>query len=223
MLSLAALADTMTAERTASSTASGLPREARLWIDGVGCWLVWLPERLTIGGPQPASSDRRRADLPLLADLRRCHAAIERAGEQYRLIPTGPSTINGETIEDETGLRSGDEISLGAEVRFQFTIPTQLSNSARLVCTSGHRPEQRIDGIILLEQMCQLGPREDHHIVCPHSEDSFVLFQKRGEVWCRSSEEWTLDGTQMNGSAKLNDGAVVAGESLQFRVELRSA
>lgn len=212
-------AATMSTREARSRIDGRLPQAVRLWIDGVGCWLVWLPERMTIGGPAVVGRSSA-ADLPLLADLQRVHATIERGDEQYRLASHGPATINGLAIEGEAGLRSGDEIALNDNVRLELTIPTQLSNTARLVCTSGHRPEQRIDGVVLLEQMCQLGPQDDHHIVCPRAESSFVLFKKGEALWCRSSQEWTLQGRSVSGAAPLEHGALVATESLSFRLEI---
>jgi hypothetical protein len=117
------------------------------------------------------------------------------------------------------GLRSGDEISLGCDVRLQFDIPSPLSNTARLVCTSGHRPEERLDGLILMEQVCQLGPQPDHHIVCPHAAAPLILFKKGPALWCRSPQEWTLNGRPLTGSAALSHGVVVATETLSFRLE----
>lgn len=208
-------------------------QQARLWIDGVGCWLLWLPESLTIGGPQPLDRSLTIADLPLLADLKRRHATILRSGDSYHLISHGHASLgNGAhsasapgqapqlSEESRLELRSGIEFTLGRDVRWQFVIPTPLSNSARLVCTSGHRPAERIDGVILLEQLCQLGPHPDHHIHCPRADTSLILYRKGGQLWCRSPQQWTLNGQPVTGSALLADGAVAATETLSFRLEV---
>lgn len=221
----------MTVVRPAANDSTRMLREVRLWIDGVGCWLVWLPETLTIGGPRRLdSTSPAAADLSLLADLRAKHAAIERCGEEYRLTTFGLAA-NSETARfsherDVSGsshlLRSGDEFTLGVHVRFQFSIPTPLSNTARLICASGHRPSERIDGVILLEQMCQLGPQPDHHITCPRAESPLILFCKGGGLWCRSPQAWTLDGRTVTAPAALHNGAVVATDTLSFRLEVNS-
>jgi hypothetical protein len=222
----------MTSPRPSRRETTETLREARLWIDGVGCWLVWLPESLTIGGPQPLDRTQPVADLALLADLKRQHATIGRSGEQYHLTAMGPVALNGHAVaagangDTNAGgirhdLKAGDELTLGGDVRWQFTIPTPLSNTARLICTSGHRPTERIDGVILLEQFCQLGPQPDHHIVCPRAEAPLILFRKGGQLWCRSPQEWTLDGRSIAGSAALLAGAVAATETLSFRLEVR--
>ena len=153
--------------------------------------------------------------MALFADLRSRHAAIERDGENYALTQFGTDAGS-----IRHALRSGDEFTLGPDVRFQFTLPTPLSNTARLVCTSGHRPQERIDGIILLEQVCQLGPQPDHHIVCQKAESPLILFRKGAGLWCRSPQAWTLDGRPVTGAAVLSNGAVVATETLSFRLEL---
>ncbi|MFV0445219.1 MAG: hypothetical protein ACK5Q5_16705, partial [Planctomycetaceae bacterium] len=72
----------MTDARVTANDPTETLREVRLWIDGVGCWMLWLPEVMTIGGPhRRGSMASLAADLPLLADLRSRHATIERIGE----------------------------------------------------------------------------------------------------------------------------------------------
>ena len=116
-------------------------------------------------------------------------------------------------------LKSGDKLTLGRDVNFQFTIPTALSNSARLVNTSGHHPLGRIDGVILMEQVCQIGPRADHHIICPQADSELILYRKGDALWCRSPQEWKLNGRTATGSAELNHNAIVETETLSFRLE----
>jgi hypothetical protein len=211
----------MTRDRDHTTQRPQSAREARLWIDGVGTWLVWLPERLTIGGPQPIGSSRPAADLPLFADLVRLHAEVQRTGEHYRLLLRGPGAVGATKLDRETYLRSGDEFVLGEDVRWRFRLPSPLSASAVIDFLSGHRPAERIDGIVLLEQSCLIGPGRDHHIDCPRSESSLVLFRREGGLWCRSPQQWTLQGRPITGAAPLADGSIVATETLQFRVELR--
>ena len=57
-----------------------------LWIDGVGSWIAFPGEQVTIGGPVQPGSSQPAADLCVLANLRRLHATIERTGETYRLL-----------------------------------------------------------------------------------------------------------------------------------------
>ncbi|MEZ6067342.1 MAG: FHA domain-containing protein [Planctomycetaceae bacterium] len=209
----------MTSDRHSPPAFQPKPAAARLWIDGVGTWVIWMDERYTIGGPTPPGRLQAAADLPLLADLSRVHAAIERAGEQYRLTLLGDGGVVGRPESGEQWLRSGDELRLGRDVRLKFEQPSPLSLSARLAVTSGHRPPQRIDGVVLLEQACLLGPGSDQHIVCPRAKVNFVLYRKGTALWCRCPEQWKLDGSAVSGAAELFNGSFVSHDSLSFRLE----
>ena len=191
-----------------------------LWIDGVGCWLVSLSESLTIGGPAPSGSTGEAADLKLLADLSRQHAAITRSGESFVLTANGPTSVSGKQAEGPVVLRDGDLIELGSGVRLTFRQPSALSASARLEFTSGHRPAKRIDGVILMDQTCLMGPSEDCHIVCPHWEQTVVMFLRNGKLSCRSDEELFVNGSPIESSAPIRDGTVITGAELRLRAEL---
>ncbi len=192
---------------------------ARLWIDGVGTWRIWLGHRLTIGGPGPSDPHRKGADLALLADLKRLHAEVIRCGEHYRLSLAGAGSINAEPVAGDAFLRSGDMIQLGEDVRLFFRIPSPLSASAVVEFASSHRPGERIDGLVLFEQTCLLGASSDHHILCPESECPVVLFLRAGRFWCRSRKPWHLNGHPCQEAAPVHDGALIATESLSFRIE----
>ena len=53
------------------------PSQYLLWIDGVGGFLVCLSHRVTLGQANPESA----VDIPLLADVSRHHATIQRDPE----------------------------------------------------------------------------------------------------------------------------------------------
>lgn len=197
------------------------PREARLWIDGVGCWMLWLTDRLTIGGPQQSDSSRSPADLQLFADLPRKAVALERVQENYRLTSDCPAAVNGRPCGPQTFLRHRDEITLGRDVRLGFELPTPLSASAKVAFLSGHRPAERIEGIVLLQETCLIGSGAEHHIPCRDLSSPVVIFRKHGQLWCRCREEWRLDGRAARDAQELRDGCLVNTENLLFRVELR--
>lgn len=211
----------MSPSRAESRSPASPPREARLWIDGVGTWLLWLPERLSIGGPPALTSSCPPADLPLLADLARIHATIHRHPDYYLLALERDGMVNGRPVGREVLLRGGEEITLGRDVRLRFEVPSPLSASARVTFLSGHRPVERIDGLVLLAETCLLGAAPDHHIVCPEVATPVVLYRKGGGLWCRSSEEWRLEGRSLTGAAPLGPGVLVASESMTFRIEMR--
>ncbi|MEO2014201.1 MAG: FHA domain-containing protein [Fuerstiella sp.] len=187
-----------------------------LWIDGVGAWQLCVGESFIVGAP---SFEKQSADIALLANISRMHASIERNSEEWRLTAHQPTTVSGRTVEQDTALRSGDEIRLAERVRLGFRIPSILSTSAVIDFESDHRPSHSVDGIILLADHCLLGPRRDHHIFCTHWPDVVVLFSNEGNLRCRSKAALSVDGRVAADSIELNHGCVVTGEDLRFRVE----
>ncbi|REJ94216.1 MAG: hypothetical protein DWQ34_09055 [Planctomycetota bacterium] len=195
-------------------------RSQRLfWIDGVGCWLVSLGESLSIGGPAPSGSTGEAADLRLLADLSRRHATLTRSGESFVLTADAPASVNANRVNGPVVLKDGDLIELGSGVELTFRQPSALSASARLEFTSGHRPARRIDGVILMDQTCLLGPEEDCHIVCPHWEQKVIVFRRDGKIYCKSNAELFVNGGPVESAAPIRDGSVISGAELRFRAE----
>ncbi|MEO2024548.1 MAG: FHA domain-containing protein [Fuerstiella sp.] len=187
-----------------------------LWIDGVGAWQLCVGESFIVGAP---SFEKKSADIALLANISRIHASIKRNSEEWRLTAHQPTTVSGRTVEQDTVLRSGDEIRLAERVRLGFRIPSILSTSAVIDFESDHRPSHSVDGIILLADHCLLGPRRDHHIRCTHWPDVVVLFLNEGKLRCRSKAALSVDGQVAADSIELKHGCVVTGEELRFRVE----
>jgi hypothetical protein len=206
-----------------------------LWIDGVGCWLVCTKDRLTIGGPSATSSRDDGADLKLLADLSRVHAAIERSGESYWLSGASAASVDGASVTERAVLRDQSQIALGpaGAVQLRFRQPNPLSLSARIEFVSGHRPVRRVDGIVMMEQSCLIGPGDDCHIVCPDWEQTVILFRRDGKLWCKAARDQSaqsaaaqqlfVNGCEVAGDAGIRDGSVVTGPELRFRVEFAHA
>jgi hypothetical protein len=187
-----------------------------LWIDGVGCYQIVGHDRVSIGSH---TTDRAGADIRLLAPLNRQQAVVARSGEGYYL-ETEDSTPRASEPKEGRLLRSGDTFEIGGGVRLRMRMPNSLSRTAVLEFVSPHRPVKRVDGVILLEQVCILGPAEDAHVRCPHWQNPLVLFQRNGELWCKGASGMTLNGEPKNGEFSLTDGAVVTGDDLRLRVEL---
>lgn len=183
----------------------------RLWIDGVGCWLLWFRNQLTFGNAAPASDDVQR--FRLLADLRTRHASWFRTADSNFLQPAGPAAVNGIQLEREAVLRSGDRIQLGQDVILKFTAPSPLSPAAVIRIESDHRAADRYDGLVLFEETCLIGPGEQCHIRCENWDETIILFERDGQLWWR---------VQQPGSpaAAVEDGAVIAGEHWRMRFEL---
>ena len=201
-----------------------------LWIDGVGCYRLCLSDRVSIGGSEPmaskftaekATTGSEPANLALLSDLKRQHAAIVRMGEGYVLEAHGAARVAGREVLGRAGLRDGAIIELGRTVRLRFRQPSALSLSARVDFLSDHRPTQAVDGIVLLAETCLLGPGEENHIVCPDWPGTVLLVRQGSELWCRSRAELSVNGQRLEKGRRLDSGDVVSGEVLRFRIEER--
>ena len=190
-----------------------------VWIDGVGCWIAFPGERVTIGGPVEPGSSRPAADLCVLANLRRQHGTIQRLGEAYQL-----QTVDG---DDQRLLTDGEEISLGGQFSMQIRLPSVLSRTATLVPANlswprmfaGPNTPVSVDGLVLLEEVCLLGQGADAHIPCPDWEETVVLYRRNGQLWCRSQQALEVDGHEQSDGGALSNGSVVEGEGWRFRVE----
>lgn len=190
-------------------------RGKTLWIDGVGCYWLCLNDRVSIGGPDPVAP----ADIALLSDLKRQHAAIVRKREGYLLEARGTARVSGREMADRAGLNDGTIIELGQTVRLRFRQPSALSLSACIEFLSDHRPTHAVDGVVLLADTGLLGPGEENHIICPDWLDTVLLVQKGGELWCRSRADLSVNGQPLGNGRRLASGDVVSGEELRFRIE----
>ena len=214
----------MSAVMTTSPTATPQADSQRflLWIDGVGGYLLCLGERITIGGP---ADPEQQSDLTLLANLSRKHATISRAGEGYVFEPHGSASLGRRAVSETTPLADGYTIRLGGNVELRFRLPSVLSNAAALEFLSDHRPVYSVDGVIMMEETCLIGPGRDQHIVCPQWSESIVLFRRdrgsdRGEFWCKSRTPLAIDGKAASDGGPIEPGAVVSsGAEVRFRLE----
>lgn len=187
-----------------------------LWIDGVGAWQLYVGTSFTIGAP---TFESRSADITLLANISRRHAALHYDADQWSVTADHPASIAGKNVRSSAGIRSGDQLCLAERVRLGFRVPSVLSSSAVIDFESNHRPTHTVDGIILMVDHCLLGPRRDHHICCPEWPDVVVLYAQGGALRCRSPFPLKVNGKSVKESAPLAHGAVVEGEDLRFRIE----
>ena len=143
-----------------------------LWIDGVGAFLLCLGQRVSIGGP---AVDSDPAEIPLLANLSRRHATFVRNGEGYLLEAHSLTRVAGRPIAERTYLNDGYDLEFGDSVRLRFRLPSVLSSSARLEFLSNHRPAYNVDGVILMDESCLIGPGAENHVQCSDWPESVVL------------------------------------------------
>jgi len=187
-----------------------------LWIDGVGVFQLFLGSKFTVGGMQSGSGETH---LSLLADLSDQHAHISRSGEGYLFESAGNAEVQGREAHRPVVLNDGYRIQLGRDVQLRFRQPTALSRSACIDFESDHRPGRALDGIVLMAETVLLGPGNDCHIVCPEWESSVMLVRKEGQLFCQSKLGLSIDGQLAPDGNKVQDGSVVTGPELRFRLE----
>ncbi|MCA9046089.1 MAG: hypothetical protein KDA69_17305, partial [Planctomycetaceae bacterium] len=111
---------------------------------------------------------------------------------------------------------------LGDDVELRLEVPNQLSRSARLTCTSGHRFVDSSDGTILVKDHLFLGPSAGAHIHCPTWPAQLVLFLRGRELYCQGGDTLRINSEAMNAAHALQHGDVISGQDLRIRVEIES-
>ncbi len=145
----------------------------RLWIDGVGGFLLCCSKSVTVGSSSSA-------DIAIRAPISRQHATINFDGENW------------EWRQGESNRRLGrspESLQLGQEVLLNFSQPHPWSQTARLTLQSSHRFIQGIDGYILMQRECLLGPTSDCHIRCPEWTETVVISRVESQFrWHRLTD-----------------------------------
>jgi len=198
------------------SEGTGASERFYLWVDGVGAYQLFTGNRVTVGGP---TRDRDTADLVLLANLSRKHATFVRSGEAYVLEAHGACKVADRAVEERTHLNNNYRLELAAGVRLRFRLPSVLSATAVIDFLSDHRPNRSIDGVILMEQTCLLGPARDNHVVCPDWNETVLLYRKADGFWCKSQSQIAIDGQWTEGGGLVKPGSCVSGNDFRFRLE----
>jgi hypothetical protein len=186
----------------------------RLWVDGVGGYLVCLGDDILLGQAAPGNP----IDVAFQADMSRRHARIRRC-DGYLLEPFQRVRIGGREIFDISLLRDGDEIELGEHVRLRFRQPHALSATARLEVLSRHRLEPAADAVLLMAESCVLGPKWQNHVVCREWSNDVVLYRHDGQLSCRVLDRLEIDGAYCAGRGRLNWDSHVCGDDFSFSLE----
>jgi hypothetical protein len=187
-----------------------------LWVDGVGAFQLFTAGEVTLGGP---TRDKDPADLVLLANLSRRHATFIRSEEGYVLEAHAACKVAERPIEGRTHLNNNYRLELGSGVRLRFRIPSVLSATAVIDFISDHRPNRSIDGVILMDETCLLGPTADNHVVCPDWSQTVLLYRKADGFWCKSQSQIAIDGKWMKEGGPVKPGSYVSGNDFGFRLE----
>jgi hypothetical protein len=175
-----------------------------LWVDGVGGFLLCPGARVTLGH----ASARPAPDIPLLADLSRMHAALDRDAEGYAVEAFRKTQVNGQEIERAT-LRSGDRITLGDSCQLVFTQPLPLSSSARLDVVSGHRLAFPVSAILLMADTVVLSGGVRGHVGVRDLDKPIILFRYKEALAVRYDGAILVGGQACSGRAPLDAGRTV--------------
>lgn len=189
----------------------------RLWIDGVGCWRIWLGECLVIGGGTNAMHAAQ--DLVLQAPLSRKQALLLRAAEDFEVLPIQTTRLNGEQLTARRYLPAPAELGLGDQVKLKVEAPHPLSRSLRVSSGSAHRFADHAAGWILLADHLLIGPEPINHIVAPHWAQSLVLFRRQGGLWCRPQVELRLNSALFFEPTPLHHDSRLTAPGVSIRVE----
>jgi len=185
-----------------------------LWIDGVGGFLVCLSHRVTLGQANPESV----VDIPLLADVSRHHATLQRDTEGYFLEAIRKVQVNGHPTE-KVLLRSADRVTLGSSCQMQFWQPVPVSASARLDLVSGHRFLHPVDGVLLMADTLLIGPGPQAHVVVADMPGPLVLYRNKTSLAVRWSGSLVIDGHTHQGKGPLASGSTLQTEHLTLALE----
>jgi len=186
-----------------------------IWVDSVGGFLVCPGDVTFLGAAVPDSN----VEIPLMGDLRRRHARIDRVKGGHAILPFGSTTINGKTIVDSHPLTEGCRIEMENAVRLTYRQPHPLSQSAKLEFASRHRTQPWSDGIVLACGSIILGPESRNHIHCPNWNTNVVLFWRDG-VWnCRADRNFQIDGASFGREGKFHLKSRIVGEDFSFSIE----
>ena len=190
---------------------SDLDGRFMLWVDGVGGYLVCLPDTVTLGLATPGNM----VDIPIMGDLSRQHARLRRE-DGYVIEPLQAVRVNGRLIREITNLSDGDEIELGEGVRLRFRQPHALSATARLEFLSRHRTQPSAAGVLLMAESCVMGPKWQDHVVCREWAHDVVLFRRDERLFCRALEPLEVNGRRCEGQTPVAPGAHVEGNDFSF-------
>jgi len=180
------------------------PPRHLLWIDGVGGFLLCREPRVTLGH----ASAKPAPDVPLLADVSRLHAALQRDAEGYALEAFRPARVNGQEAERAT-LRSGDRLTLGASCQLIFVQPLPVSASARLDLVSGHHMTYPVTSVLLMADTLVVTGGTRGHVTVPDLDQPIIVFRSREDLALRYDGAIEIGGETRRGRAPLEPGRTV--------------
>ncbi|HSV98834.1 MAG TPA: hypothetical protein VLI39_01580 [Sedimentisphaerales bacterium] len=181
-----------------NQTGESLPSKFVMQIDGVGSFLVFREQRVTIG---PISSSARPM-LGLMADPNTPVVLIERVDEDYFVRCQKPIDVNGKSV-GEAMLRDGDRITLSPRCVLRFHLPNPASTTALLTISGARLNRPDIRQVILMDRDILVGPYTNNHIRTDLVKDPVALFAQNGRLLCRAKDSILVDGRSFDPSVGL--------------------
>ncbi|MDG2382678.1 MAG: FHA domain-containing protein [Pirellulaceae bacterium] len=186
-----------------------------MWVDGVGGYLVCMSDEIVIG----QAIDQPGADLPIIGDISRRHAVIQRQGESYLIRAEASTRVAGREVTEVRTLTDGDEIEFGASFRVRFRQPHPLSATSRLDFLSGHRSQPASDGMLLMANSCILGPGPNSHVVCRAWSEDLVLVRQGQQLRCHGRQMLEIDGQEVGRKGEITLDSRITGEDFCLSLE----
>ena len=160
-------------------------------------------------------------DVPILADVSRQHATIERDAHGYFLEALRAVQVNQMAVT-KTVLHAGDQITLGRSCQFAFSQAVPVSASARLDLVSGHRLWRALQGVLLMAETVVLGPGAQSHIRVPELRQTMVLFRQKSGLAVRYPGKLWLNDKPSTDRCELEPGTRVATDEVSLSLEVPS-
>ena len=199
---------------TMSDTPAAPHLSWRLRIDCEGCHQLWLPERLTVGSAAAAVPP----DLAIRGPLSRRHLTLHRGAEGWWAEAHAPVQRAGHATAERFDLGTRESLLLG-EVGLRVERPSPLSASATIHVLEPHRHAQGFDSVILLHDLCLLGPGRTPHIPCTSWSAPLVLFRRGDALHIQGRPDLELNGRLAPEGAQLTEATTVQGPNLRLLIE----
>lgn len=190
----------------------------KIWVDGVGCYLVCFADVIEIGNAKPQEEQNNR--ISIVSDLASQQAAIHYRDESYWLQPIHNTTVDGTNVSGVTNLCHGQLLTLGDDVQVRYSLPSSLSHTAVLDLESPHRFANGVDGVILFRKTCLLGDGAQKHIRCRDWSTDVVLFTRGDYLFCKAMQgEISVDGESFGREVQVINKKHLAGIDWSMSIE----
>ncbi len=171
---------------------STLPSEFVMQMDGVGSYLVFRENRVTIG---PISSSARPM-LGLMAEPSLPVVRIERVDTDYFVHCDRAIEVNGIPVTEKM-LTDGDVIALSPRCRLRFRVPNPASATAMLMLSGARLGRPDIRQVVLMARDILAGPFTNNHIQSEYLDETVTFFAQNERLLCRAGQPVTVNNRPM--------------------------